>query len=755
MSALSIRLRALSAFLAAASLAALLAACTKNPAAEDTSSKDGETAAKAQADADSAAAVMLLPAYQLNREAASHARLASLKGPAEQPKPHAPAASPAFGPLPAGTAKGLAPRPQPQIAAALLKRSALGKASAAQGADSSWYAYADSSQGNVLWVHAYLQSEAGVSVEARDTLVYKWPMGAGRTVLGHTGARAYANGARLTYVVSDEDGDGLLNEAAPGTKIRLRKVWTTTHGDTTWKSDHHTVHGSTNLYDSIGPGADTGWTDTVFVGGKTVSWQRIMDGDKDGFVATAAPGKAVRINRDSYSELGNGVFRLDYESFGPGADGDFLAAADNERYPYRSQTIDAAGHTLATTRYGDADGDGFVFDPAAAAGHNRAWIVNQYPAGDSAKAWSDSLAEILSGPGGGDAKITYYGAAREYLDGRKLAAFARIPGSGAFGGADTVQIWEKWDLSARQGGSDPDSTLKVTWVIPGVLGDPGDDEIAKTYYQAWNKAGQASVSVSELLTADVPFAPGGAPASGTWTREERRNPVSSKSIVRSVQYQEFDADRGAADWRRTDYFESGDSAVSQGGSAPGGEGSYVQALGQGARSAGTYDAATGAFADTTAFLGPKGEARAREIAWGQVDAAKGTCDYRVKRLGGKDTATAHITAVAEGGGLALMRVAGADTLRAHLEGDSAVLVKTVGGVKRTYAWTAAAGANRVAETDAAADGTALASGEYYFGQDLSGKGTLKKTPPGKAAAESQAQFLSDGSLYLDGLRVYP
>jgi hypothetical protein len=64
-------------------------------------------------------------------------------------------------------------------------------------------------------------------------------------------------------------------------------------------------------------------------------------------------------------------------------------------------------------------------------------------------------------------------------------------------------------------------------------------------------------------------------------------------------------------------------------------------------------------------------------------------------------------------------------------------------------------AYRVSESDIDAEGKAIASGEYFFGRDLSGNGTVKKTPAGQPATEANAQFLSDGSLYLGGIRVYP
>lgn len=750
-------LRPLALGILAAAGAAWLSACSKNPAASNETANRDDASAQAQSDADSAAAAMLLPAYQLNREASAHARLVAMKAGSEGPRPAAPALAPALGTPPAGNSAGLAPKKQPNLAAALLKRAALGKAAAGGSAsDSSWLELGDSAQGHILSVRAYSQVEAGAPVEARDTLVYKWPYAAGSgTVLGHTGARAYANGARLAFVISDEDGNGNLNGADPGAKVRLRKQWVTAHGDTVWKSVHHTVHGTTGLYDTIGAGLDTGWTDTVFVGGKVASWQRYMDGDKDGFVQTAAPGKQVRVNRDAYAVLEGGVIQSDQEAFGPGADGDFLKDADNEIYPSVRQTLDAQGHTLADTRHGDGDGDGFYFDPAAGADGNRGWIVNRYPANDSVKAWSDSLVQILSGPGGSDAKVAFYRSSRAYADGRKLTTLTRTPGKDAFGGSDTVQYWEKWDWTAWSARGGVDSVLKVTWMLPGDLGDPADDKLTATYARTWYAPGGDLVYVSESLNADAAFAPGQAPQAGNWTREERRNPVSSKSVVRSVLYQEFDLPKGAADWRRTDYLESGATTESNGSGAPGGAGVYAQNLGTGARNTGFYDAATGEFADTTAFLGAAGDVRSREIAWGEVDPATGVCDYQVKRLGGKDTATAHVKATVDGKGIALTRTSASGSLSLRLEGDSAVLVKTLGGVKRTYTWTAEAGAYSVSEADTDADGRTIASGEYSFGRDLSGTGAVKKTPPGKTATESNAQFFSDGSLYLDGIRVYP
>lgn len=736
-------------------IAALLTACAKNPSETDTSAKDNDAAIAAQEKSDSEAAAMLLPAYQLNRDASSRQRLVSMKSTASEPAIEPAGKLPAFGPPPAGSGKALSAKPQPNIATALLKRG-LGKTSAAADADTAYFVYDDSTtKGTILWVHAYALTEAGTAVDAKDSITYKWPYSlTNRTVLAHSGTRVYLTGAKLRYVVSDEDGDKILNEAVAGKKVQLHKLWITEHGDTTWKSIKHTTHGSTNYYDSLGEGSPTSWTDSVHVAGKVVSWQRIYDTDGDGFILTAAAGAKVKVSRDSYSEVGGGVFRLDYEAFGPGADGKFLEVADNERYPWRSLTVDGSGKDVSASRYGDGDGDGFYWNPASVS--NKAWGATDYAVNDSVKEYTDSLEQLLSGPGGADAKITFYSSKRKYVDGRNLTTYTRLPGKDGFGAADTVQVWEKLDLSTWNSKAEVDSTLRVTWMVPGALGDPSDDKIAMWYSQVWNRAGIANVSTSEMLTADAPYAPADAPKAGTYVREDRTNPVSSKSVIRTVLFKEFDVAQGSANWRRTNYFENGDSTVSMGGGVPGGAGTYTQALGRGAKNSGFYDAATGEFEDTTAMLGFTGEAKSKEIAWGKIDAAKGTGDYHTKRLTGKDTATAHVVVKADGEGFLMTRTTVEGTTQITFKGDSAAMAKTDGSVKRTYTWSSGSGAYRVTEKDEdVKSGASLATGEYFFGQDLSGAGACKKTPPGKAAVESKVQFQSDGSVFQDGVKVTP
>ena len=633
--------------------------------------------------------------------------------------------------------------------------------SSATAPDSAYLVLADSAKGYIQWVHEYAIVEAGSSVEARDTLIYKWPYSPSNiTVLGHTGSRAHANGSLLRYAITDEDGDKILNEAVAPKPIRLQKLWITVHGDTTWKTIFHTSHGSTTYYDSIGEGSPTSWTDTVFVKGRNIRSQWVKDGDLNGFINTADTGAKPRILRDTYSDLGDGTFRFDFEILGPGADGKFTDEADNERYPGHSLTVDSEGRNVAATKYGDGNGDGFYWNPAA--GTHKAWITNIYAPTAAVPTYHDSLEQVLSGTGGSSKKVTYYSADRKYSDGTASRTVTRTAGNAAFSGSDTVQIRELKDFTGykAKGASDPlsdrDSSLSVTWMIPGDLESPADDKVTLTYAQTWYKAGVSSVSSSELFTPITAYGPGESPKAGTYVLQRRTNPTSSKSVIRTLLFKDFDLSKKVSNWTRTDYFENGDSAVSSGYGSPAGAGVYVQDLGQGARNSGFYDAGSGEFADTVTLLDFKGTEKFRQIAWGTVYAGKGTADYRCKRLGGKDTATAHITVVSDGkAGLIMTREAAAGSSEIILEGDSARTIRTAGGIKQTFTWSSSgAGSYRITQLDESVKtGSAVGTGEYFFGQDLSGNGTWNKTPAGKEAVQSKVQFQSDGTAYVDGVKV--
>ncbi|MDB5106470.1 MAG: hypothetical protein JWP91_4159 [Fibrobacteres bacterium] len=754
-------MKKLALLIAAAAACLSLQNCAKSPT--DKSGDPDTDPAAAQAKSDSEASAMLIPVYEINRSALERQRLTGLKASSEEPQLTVQAGLPAFGTLPGDNAPELKAKDGPNIAGALLKAGSGGSGWQSAGPDTAYFLPADSALGSLRWVHIHTVIEAGATVDAADTLVYKWPHNpANPTVLGHYGSRSYGNGSRLAYSVTDEDGDKILNEAVAPKSVQLLKSWTTLHGDTTWKSLLHTVHGATTFYDSIGKGEPSSWTDSVFVSGKLLYSVKIMDGDGNGLVNTAKAGAKVKITRDSYTDKRDGTFLYAYETFGPGADGKFETEADNVRYPFQSLLVSAAGD-LAKTVYGDGDGDGLYWDPAST-GTNRAWITNEYAVSDSVTASGDSLAQTLSGADGSVKKIAFYSSVRKFKDGRVLRNSTRLPGgAGAFSGNDTVEVWETLDLTAFTAKTtvDPrsglDSTLRVTWMIPGDLGSAADDKITRWYTRTWPKGGQSSVSASELFTPDVAIGPGETPKSGTLVRESRSNPTSSKSVIRTVLFQEFSAASANTSWKRTDYFENGDSAISNGGGSLAGAGSYSRELGRGARNSGTYDAKTGLFQDTVFLLGFTGAEKSREIAWGTFDAAKGTGDYRCKRIGGKDTATAHILIAPDGSsGFLLTRTSASGSAAIAIHGDSAVLVATTGKVERTYIWTSMGGTYKVAQRDVTVgSGNQVATGEYFFGMDYSGNGTCHKTPSGKSASDSQVQFQADGTLYVDGVKVTP
>jgi hypothetical protein len=313
---------------------------------------------------------------------------------------------------------------------------------------------------------------------------------------------------------------------------------------------------------------------------------------------------------------------------------------------------------------------------------------------------------------------------------------------------------------AAKGSSDPlaglDSTLKVTWVVPGDPASPSDDRVIRLYSQVWHKAGQTAVTSWQLFTPAAPLAAGATPTAGTLVIETRSNPTSSKSRIRSTLVREFDAANDASIWSRTDHFENGDSAKSSGEGVLAGAGTYTQDLGRYARNSGYHDSKTGAFKDTLILLDFKGGEKSREIAWGAVDAEKGTGDYQVKRLGGRDTATAHIVVTADGAGFLLKRETADGAIEIAFHGDTASTARTFAGVRHAYAWTAAGGAYTVTQKDEnTVTGAAVATGSYSFGQDLSGNGARTRTPAGKSPVEAKAQFQSDGTVYVDGIRVEP
>jgi hypothetical protein len=110
--------------LAAAAAGLTLQNCARTPTEKDPSPSEDPAVKQAKADSESWA--ILLPAYELNREAASRERLTALKASAKEPHVEL-GKLPVFGTAPVGDAPGLKAKPRPIVAGALLKSGAAGR----------------------------------------------------------------------------------------------------------------------------------------------------------------------------------------------------------------------------------------------------------------------------------------------------------------------------------------------------------------------------------------------------------------------------------------------------------------------------------------------------------------------------------------------------------------------------------------------------------------------------------------------------
>ena len=101
--------------------------------------------------------------------------------------------------------------------------------------DTSWFDYSDSAQGHIHWIRVFHDAEADLFGLVRDSLVYRWPYAPKAPVLTASHTRLVNFDGHITETgISDADGDGDLNRAAPGAGPRVRKEWVSTFGDTTW-----------------------------------------------------------------------------------------------------------------------------------------------------------------------------------------------------------------------------------------------------------------------------------------------------------------------------------------------------------------------------------------------------------------------------------------------------------------------------------------------------------------------------------------
>lgn len=727
---------------------------------------------------DTSATGPVLAARRLHDDASTHQRLAAADGEETAPVVAAALGPPSFSTRPGGKAGAQGSRVAPVMALALLKTSApaashalsysvLGAKSPASvvaswaSGDTTGLRYADSAKGYIQQVREKPFTDSLGSGTMLDSLVYRWPYSpASPTVIFHGRLLAYADGRRARYDIHDEDGDGLLNEALLGKSVMLRRVYTLRSGDTAWKTVSHTVHGQTTQYDSLGAGRLSSWSDSASVSAKSVWSRRNYDGDGDGMVLTAAAGAKVRVLRDASTSLADGSLRLDFEGFGAGPDGKYLAEADNERFAWRSAVIDSKGRDVEQVRHGDADGDGFYWSAAAGA-TNRVYATRIRSAAEGFISYRDSLVQDLAASFAQEPRLVSFASETRRVDGTVSSVSLRLPpGTSSSGASDTVQVREVISYAAyiprspADSLADLDSAVTVLWLVAGEVENDRDDRLTQWHRREHFKSGRPLQSAAVQVRGDAPFAPGAIPGSGLLLREQVFRPGTAQGLARSAFMREF----GGAEpkpWKRTDWLATGDSAVSSGYAVAIGPSAYVRELGPEARCSGWRDASTGEFRDTVARLDPSGKVAFRETYAGTLKPSDGTGEFIRRRLGpGTDTAAIRYAVTRGADGLLLLRVSGTDSIRIAWKGDTAIATEKVGGLTVRGTWRPEAGAYRMTQSKSeTAGGKARGGADYSFGRDGSGAGVDTRLSADGKKSEGAVRFRADGTVYYDGVKV--
>lgn len=651
-------------------------------------------------------------------------------------------------------------QPKSVAAGALLKRAyslALGKRSAS--GDSSTLVLSDSAAGFIysLRVYVFVDSSSGGAPrpgKGRDSTVLKWPHNPGNpAVLGFHRQRAFDDGVVERSAAYDDDGDGLLSEAPAGKRVRLRRIWLTTHGDSLWKSVVLTQHGQTTHFDSLGDGDAQTWTDTAFVGGKVAWWRKVYDGDGDGFAATAAPGSKVRIRSDNFSILADGTFRYGFDTHGPGPDGDYGKDADNEHYAASSMTVNSKGEDVSRSERGDADGDGLLWSPAAGA-VNRVWETAAYFRRTDMKSYKDSLVKVLGTRREADARVVHYGAAYERMDGTMVAvSVAAMDGKTAFGPADTVLVSERM-VHAAGDEELRDSTVRMAHMIPGHLDTEEDDKLLWWAVKVFHRTGSPVVMRSESFASAAPMAPGTEAAAGSLVVEETRRGDGPNDVVRVWKRNDFDRDAGTAAWREIRNTKSGDSTVTGGTKSAAGGGTYVTHAGKGLKQTGWYDPATGAFRDTVMWIDAKGMPAGRLASEGTLKNGTGTLRRSLVRADGKSIEVTVSSAKGLDGSLSVTRIAGKDTTVYKAHGDTTTLEKVLGAAKVTFALARMESQSySLALLGKDLAGTLLIRGVMTFLPGGTGDGELIEYAKGDAKPRISFHSEPDGDVIVGGVKL--
>ncbi|MDB5103975.1 MAG: hypothetical protein JWP91_1664 [Fibrobacteres bacterium] len=378
--------------------------------------------------------------------------------------------------------------------------------------DTSWFVFDDSAQGSILRIHVFNDADGEEFRLVKDSMAFRFPYDEEAPVLLASATRFfYPDGSTLYQGLSDDDGDGALATAPQGLDVRLRREWLVVSGDSAWKSVWRTDHGLPALGGTLGEGLALSFADTLFVKDEPVTWSRAFDADGDGFALEAAPGNALKVGVESFSRGGDGLRRYFSNAYGPGADGDIFASADNPLYPWTLTVLAPGGDTVSQTRFGDQDGDGFYSDPAPGAA-NRVWEIRRCRNRPGYRTYRDSLARILNRLGDrSDDGIAYYRADAEYEDGGEAHLACGSQNGSGIAGEDTMVVRESRSFlpsgnaaqadpdtdpaAAEAAAGDLDSLVQVTLVIPGGLFDPADDSILNRISRGYARNSRGSATL--------------------------------------------------------------------------------------------------------------------------------------------------------------------------------------------------------------------------------------------------------------------
>lgn len=384
--------------------------------------------------------------------------------------------------------------PVPHGRAALGKRAAAGDEESLPDlnfeGDTAWFDYADSARGRVNWIHVYRDPDWGVLSIVRDSLSYRWPSSdsAPPLISSSTSMRPFYGG-EFRLDLSDEDGDGLLHSARQGSAVRIRKEWREAVADTVRKSVWHYDHGAALAEGGVDEGNPRSFTDTLWIGGRAIGWCVATDGDGDGLALLSAPGKALVVRTESFAAGADGQRIFTRISAGAGPDGDWQAAADNPWVSYGRTLVSPKGDTLSDWDAGDADGDGFYFDPEANA--NQVWETHRYPCGRDCAGYRDSVVKALGEPAdGADDRVAFAQARVWWADG-SVSTVRSMPERRAadFGRGDTVAVLELRSWPADGAGSD--SLARAFRLAVGDLADAADDKASGISLRTWYGTGSA------------------------------------------------------------------------------------------------------------------------------------------------------------------------------------------------------------------------------------------------------------------------